>query len=298
MTSAGKRDRDWRLIILFLLPVAVLYVGFFVYPIAYLAATSLTEWNGIQSMTFRGLANYRELFGDGVFRISIRNNVTWALSAAFFQVLLALVLALILARRPRGWQFFRNIFFLPNVISAVALSMMWKAMYNSEFGLINYLLERLGMDYLARNWLGEIRSALPAVIFSHLIYCGYFMLIILAGRMSLPDSFYEAAEIDGANVFQQEIYITIPSIKVTVLTSVTLAIAFALRQFEETFIMTTGGPANSSSVMGLVMYKRMAGLHYGEASAIGVLLILLGIIIVGGLQRAFGRSNAITDSEQ
>ena len=294
----GKKDISWPYIVLFLLPVSLLYGVFFLFPIIYLLAVSLTEWNGMQPMVFSGLANFFGLFKDRIFQTSIRNNVIWALSAAFLQVFIAMVIALILARRPRGWRFFRNVFFLPNVISAVALSMMWIAMYNSEFGLINHLLIKLGLENMTHNWLGEIKTALPAVIFSHLIYVGYFMLIVLAGAMSLPKSFYEAAEIDGANILQQEIYITIPGIRGTLITTVTLSVAFALRQFEETFIMTSGGPANSTPVMGLVMYKKMAGLHYGQAAAIGILLIILGILIVGGLQMFMGRTNAIMESKQ
>ena len=298
MTATGKKDRNWITIVLFLLPVGLLYGVFFLYPIGFLLVASLAEWNGIQPMVFSGLSNFAGLFTDSVFQISIKNNVIWALSAAFLQVFVALSIALILARKPRGWRFFRNVFFLPNVISAVALSMMWIAMYNSEFGLINHLLIRLGLEKMTHNWLGEIKTALPAVIFSHLIYVGYFMLIILAGAMSLPGSFFEAAQMDGANVFQQEIYITLPAIRGTLLTTVTLSVAFSLRQFEETYIMTNGGPANSTPVMGLVMYKKMAGLHYGQAAAIGVILIVLGILIVGGLQMLFGRSDAVQESRQ
>lgn len=296
--SHGPRDRNWRKIVLFLLPVGALYIVFFVYPIAYLLVTSLMDWNGIQAMTFRGLGNFATLFADQIFRTSVKNNVIWAISAAFLQVPVALLMALILARRPRGWEFFRNTFFLPNVISAVALSMMWVAMYNAEFGAVNYLFRLLGRPDMTHNWLGELSTALPSVIFSHLIYVGYFMLIILAGILALPRSFYEAAEIDGANVLQQEIYITLPGIWGTIVTSVTLSVAFALRQFEETYIMTNGGPANSTPVMGLVMYKKMAALQYGQASAIGVLLIILGVIIVGGLQVLFRSSNASQEARQ
>src|SRR6056297_881716 len=111
-------------------------------------------------------------------------------------------------------------------------------MYNPEFGAINYLLEKLGLEELTRNWLGELNSALPATIFSYQIYVGYFMVIILAGAMGIPKSLYEAAEIDGADVWQQEIYITLPAIRGILITAGTLAVAFALRQFETTFLMT------------------------------------------------------------
>ncbi|MFP4508530.1 MAG: carbohydrate ABC transporter permease [Spirochaetota bacterium] len=293
-----KNNRNKKWIILFLAPVIILIVTFFAYPIGFLLVLSLMEWNGIQAPVFVGIGNFLSVFSESVFQISMRNNLIWALSAAFIQIPLALVLALVLTRTPRGWRFFRTAYFLPNVISLVALAMMWSALYNPEFGLINYLLEAVGAGHLTRNWLGEVNTALPAVIFSYQIYVGYFMIIILAGKLSIPREFYEAAVIDGANVLQQEIYITLYSIRGIIVTAGTLAVAFALRQFETTFLMTAGGPANQTPVMGLFMYRRMSALDYGQAAATGVMLILLGVIILSGLQVIFGKSDAVAESRQ
>lgn len=295
---AFKNNRNKNWIILFLAPVVVLIAAFFVYPIVFLLALSFMEWNGIQSPTFVGIDNFLGVFSESVFHMAVRNNLIWALSAAFLQIPLALLLALVLTRTPRGWRFFRTAYFLPNVISLVALAMMWSALYNPEFGLINYLLEAVGAGHLTRNWLGEVNTALPAVIFSYQIYVGYFMIILLAGKLSIPREFYEAAVIDGANVLQQEIYITLYSIRGIIVTAGTLAVAFALRQFETTFLMTAGGPANQTPVMGLFMYRRMTALDYGQAAATGVLLILLGIIVLSSLQKIFGKSDAVAESRQ
>lgn len=287
-----------KYIILFLVPVTVLLMAYFVYPIVFVTILSFTEWNGIEPMTFIGGGNYTRLFQDSVFITSIKNNVIWALSAALLQTPLALVIALILAREVKGWKFFRTVYFLPNVISLVALAMLWKAMYNPEFGVVNSFLEIIGLGGLARNWLGELGSALPATIFSYQIYVGYFMVIILAGAMSIPKSLYEAAEIDGANIWQQEIHITLPALRGVLITAGTLAVAFALRQFETTFLMTAGGPANRTPVMGLYMYRQMAGFHYGRAAATGVMLIILGVIVITGLQRIFGKTDVAAESMQ
>jgi raffinose/stachyose/melibiose transport system permease protein len=298
MKTTQKTNRNAMWILLFLLPVALLIVAFFIYPIVFLIILSFMQWNGIEAMSFVGLENFSQLFANDVFRISIKNNIIWALSAALLQIPLALILALVLTRAPRGWKFFRTVYFLPNVISLVALAMMWSALYNPEFGLINHVLERIGLEDFTRNWLGEIDTALPAVIFSYQIYVGYFMVIILAGTMSIPKEFYEAAVMDGANTLQQELYITLPVIRGIIVTAGTLAVAFALRQFETTFLMTAGGPANRTPVMGLFMYRRMAGLDYGQAAATGVLLIILGIVVLSGLQRIFGKSDAVGDAQQ
>lgn len=287
-----------KYIILFLLPVTILLLAFFVYPIFSILVLSFTEWNGIEPITFVGISNFSELFSDSVFRTSIVNNLVWALSAALLQIPLASVMALILAREVKGWKTFRTLFFLPNVISLVALAMLWKAMYNPEFGVINNFLSIIGLEHIARNWLGELNSALPAVIFSYQIYIGYFMVIILAGAMAIPKSLYEAAQIDGANVLQQEIHITLPAIRGVLVTAGTLAVAYALRQFETTFLMTAGGPANKTPVMGLYMYRQMAGFHYGTAAATGILMIVLGVLVTTSLQRLFGKTDVAADSIQ
>ncbi|WP_041397380.1 carbohydrate ABC transporter permease [Spirochaeta africana] len=292
------KNRNLRWIVLFLLPIALLYGAFFIYPLVSLAVISMMEWNGISAMEFVGLDNFRHLFAHSTFQTSIRNNVIWALSASLLQIPFALVVAMVLARAPRGWRFFRTVFFLPNVISLVALAMLWRAMYNPEFGVINSFLEAVGLEHLTRNWLGELNTALPALIISYQIYVGYFMVIILAGAMSIPKSLYEAAMLDGANVIQQEVYITLPVIRGIIVTAGTLAVAFALRQFETTFLMTGGGPANRTPVMGLFMYRRMAGLQYGLAAATGVVLIIVGVVVLTALKQTVGRSDPIEDMKQ
>ncbi|TVQ24450.1 MAG: sugar ABC transporter permease [Spirochaetaceae bacterium] len=286
-------------IILFTAPVFVLLLMFFVYPLISLTITSFMETAGFGSATFVGFGNFSRLFNNSVFRMSIRNNLIWAGSAAFLQVPLALLIALVLARQPAGWRFFRSAYFLPNVISLVALAMLWRAVYNPYYGILNGLLNLLGLDHLSRNWLGELETVLPALIISYQIYVGYFVIILYAGTLSISKSLYEAAEIDGANVFQQEIYISIPALRGFILSSVTLAVAFAFRQFETTFLMTAGGPANQSSVMALFMHRRMSAFQNGMASAVGILLVIIGIVVMKGLQVIFGmRSAAIEDAQQ
>ncbi len=142
-------------------------------------------------------------------------------------------------------------------------------------------------------------SIIPALIFSYQIYVGYFVVILLAGSLSISRTLYEAAVIDGANVFQQEIFITIPALRGFIVSATTLAVAFALRQFETTFLMTQGGPANLTSVMALYMHKRMSAFQNGMAAATGVLLVFLGVFVMKGIQTLLGvRSAAIEDAQQ
>lgn len=276
----------------FLGPAIVLMVVFFVIPVIYVLVVSLMKWNGISSPEFRNIRNYVLLFGDKAFKRSVINNVIWALVAGFIQVPMAMVMAIILSRKPRGWKFFRTVYFFPQVISGIALATLWRAIYNADSGLLNGLLKAIGLGHLAKDWLGNISSAFPAVLIYWVFYVGYYMVIMMADITTIDTSYYEAATIDGATDFQQAIYITIPLIKKTsLLTCVTLASVMGLRQFEQVYMLTNGGPANSTSTIVLYMYKKLQDSNYGVASASAVILIIVGVIFIVCIRKLFeGRS--------
>ncbi len=280
-------------IMLFLVPVLVLYGAFFLYPLVFTAWTSLLNWRGMAAPRFAGLANYAKLLGEATFRLSIGNNIIWALGQGFIQVPLAAAVALILARNPFGRRFLRTVYYLPNVVSGVALAMVWVAMYNPQYGAINAMLGWFGLE--PRNWLGDPATALPAVMAQAVLYIGYFMIIILAGAMNISKELYEAAELDGAGPFAQDFYITLPLLRGILVTSMTLAMAYGMRHFEASFLMTGGGPAYSTSTMGIALYLKMDALRFGEASAAGMLLIVLGTIVIVLLRRFLGRDDPMAD---
>jgi raffinose/stachyose/melibiose transport system permease protein len=290
--------KHWKGIALFLLPALVLFGAFFIYPLGFVFSISLTEWNGVSAPSFRGLQNFVDLALDSTFRLSVRNNFIWALSLGFLQISLAALVALILTRRPTGWRVLRTIYFLPNVISQVAIAMLWMAIYNAEHGILNQILTAIGLEQWTHNWLGEFETALPAVIAQQVLYIGYFMIIILAGSMAIPVSFYEAAEMDGANVWQQEVHITIPMVRGILITAMTLAMAYGMRHFEATFLMTAGGPANSTSVMGLMLYNMMGHLDYGHANAVGAVLIIIGGVLIVTIRSFLGQRGTAAEARQ
>ena len=291
-----RRNPNALKIALFLAPVLVLFAAFFAYPFVFTIAASLTKWRGIGAMRFIGFGNFVKLLGDQTFRLAIRNNVVWALASGFVQVPLAVLVALILAREPRGWKVLRTVYFLPNVISTVALAMVWTAMYNPQYGALNGLRELLGLE--ARNWLGDPATALPAVILQGVLYIGYFMIIILAAAMNIPRELYEAAEIDGATTLQQEFRITLPMLRGSIVTAMTLAMAYGMRHFEATYLMTGGGPAYSTTTMGIDLFLKMDALRYSEASAAGVILIVLGTVVIVAIRRLLGRTDPMAEAGQ
>lgn len=274
-------NKNGKMIFIFLLPVLILFSTFFIYPLAYVIVTSFSKWNGFTAPQFFGFENYRYLFSDENFRLSLRNNIVWAVVLGFIQVPLACIMAMILSRKPKGWKFLRTVYFLPNVISQVALAMMWTAIYNAQNGVLNALLTFVGLGHLTNNWLGNMDTAFAAVIFQQVFYIGYFMIVILASRLSIPESYYEAAELDGASILQQEFHITIPMLKPILITTITLALAYGMRHFESTFLMTGGGPAHATSVMGIMLYTDMQALRYGEGNAIGATLVIFGGATIG-----------------
>lgn len=297
MQANSKRGRTiWGGRILFLLPVFLFFFFFYLYPFVFTIVTSFTSWRGIGSMKFNGFTNYMKLLSDPTFRRAIGNNIIWALCQGFIQVPLACLIAMILVRKPKGWRFLRTVYYLPNVISTVALAMVWVAIYNVT-GPLNYILEKLfGME--ARNWLGNPDTALFSVIFQTVIYIGYFMIVLLASAMNISRSLYEAAEIDGANTLQQEFHITLPMLRGSLVTTMTLAMAYGMRHFESTFLMTGGGPAYSTTTMGIDLYLKMDALRYSEASTAGVFLILMGTVVITLLRKLFGKSDPMSEMAQ
>ena len=279
-------------LVAFILPAIIMMVVFFVIPVLYVVVISLFKWNGISAPTFRAFKNFALLFNDKAFSRSVMNNVIWALVAGFIQVPLAMVMAIILSRKPRGWKFFRTVYFFPQVISGIALATLWRAIYRADSGLLNGLLNAIGRGDLAKDWLGTASTALPAVLIYWVFYVGYYMVIMMADITTIDTSYYEAATIDGATDFQQAIYITIPLIKKTsLLTCVTLASVMGLRQFEQVYMLTNGGPSNRTSTIVLYMYKKMQDANYGMAGASAVVLIIVGVIFIVCIRKLFeGRS--------
>ena len=272
---------------LFMTPALVLFVLFFLVPVCYVLIVSLFQWNGMSAASFVGIKNYFTIWKDPVFRRSVLNNVIWALVAACVQVPLSVLMALILNRKPRGWKFFRTVYFFPQVISGIALAMLWSAMYNSEYGLINGFLHLIGKGELAINWLGTLNTALPALLIYWVFYIGYYMVIVMSDLSGVDRDFYEAAEIDGASKIQQAWFISLPMVKSSILTCMTLAAVMGLRQFEQVYLLTNGGPANRTSTMVLYLYKQIQNTRYGPANAASVMLICVGVIVILGIRALF-----------
>ncbi|CAM3390105.1 carbohydrate ABC transporter permease [Marinicrinis lubricantis] len=281
-----------RNVLLYLSPAILFTAVFFIFPFIFLVIVSLQEWDGLSAMTFVGLDNFRTLFADPVFKKAIINTLVWIFSAIFLHMPLGLGLALILHRRPRGWKFFRTLFFLPNVISTTALAFLWYFVLHVNLGLVNSVLKLVGLESLTRPWLSDLGTALMANQLPFILYVGFTMVIFLTQMSTISPDLYEAAELDGATSWQKDRFITIPLVKNAIAINVIFNVAFCLRMFEYPFLMTGGGPANSTMNMSLYIYKEMITANrYGVSMAAGLLTIALGILVMGTVLRVIRASD-------
>lgn len=283
------RDRRNIILLLFTLPALAIYTTFFLLPIAGNVYLSLFDWNGGNTkMHFVGLDNFAQLFTDDLeFSSALWHNVVYMITVVLIQLSLALVFALILVKKLRGGNLFKTIFLLPVVLSNVTLALVWSYMFDPMNGFINSFLSATGLGFMTANWLGDTSTALFSIAFVNAWqYVGYSMVIFIAGLLTIPDSLYEAADIDGASRFRKFFHVTVPLLKPAIMMNVVLATTGSLKVFDLIYIITPpGGPVSSSTeVLGTLIYK--VGFTYGEmgyASAISLMLLIV-IMIVGFVQ--------------
>jgi raffinose/stachyose/melibiose transport system permease protein len=268
-------------IFLYLAPAIVLVVGLFVLPLAFVLYMSFHQWSGLGPATFIGFDNFTYLFNDNSFRTALFNTLTWVAVGTFIHTPLCILVALVLARRPFMWKFFRTIFFLPNVISTTAIALLWYFLYHVDLGLINKVLDSIGLSSLSRGWLIDLNTALPATMLPWVIYIGFGMVIFLTQISTIPRELYEAAQLDGASAWQQDIHITLPLIRRAIALQVLFVVGYALKMFEYPFIMTNGGPANKTINLSLYIYRQMVTANqYGLSMAAGVVTLVVGAVLL------------------
>ncbi|WP_121643235.1 carbohydrate ABC transporter permease [Bacillus vallismortis] len=271
---------------LFLVP-ALVFLLFVYIPIVENVFLSLFQWSSFSpEKTFIGLKNYVELFHDPVFYQALANNVLYAVISIVCQVFGGLILAAVLEDKlVRKWSpFFRTVFFLPVVISMTVIALLFDFIYNPETGLLNQLLQAVGLDQLTRAWLGEDSTAMLSVIFvSQWQSVGYIAMLYIVSIQKIPDELYEAARLDGAGKIQQFFHITVPQTKEMSFVAVVMTLTGAFTVFNEPYILTGGGPGNASEVLSTFLYKSaftkdMMG--YASAIATVVLLITLALSLM------------------
>jgi multiple sugar transport system permease protein len=239
---------------------------------------SLNRWDLVTDQKFIGLQNYVEMFQNDLFWKTILVTLNYVLLSLPAGLALALLLAILVNKQTRLMMFFRGLFFLPSVISGVAVAVLWRWIFNPEFGLINYLLSFLNIKGPA--WLLNEKWALPAFALMSLWGVGSTMLIYLAGLQSVPQHLYEAAEIDGASLLQRFWYVTIPMMSSTIFFTLVIGLIGAFQVFTQSYVMTRGGPNYATYFYVLNLYQEaFQNFRMGYASALAWILFIIVLII-------------------
>ena len=235
-------------IFIFSAPTIILFTLFVVYPLFPQILISLQKHNGIQSLGFVGLQNYKDVFNSQEFWQSLKNTFLLVFYNLFIGLPISLILALTLDHMTDGVRrFFKTTSFMPAVLSVTVIAQMWIAVYQPRWGALNALLRAIGLDRLAVPWLSNLNTVVPAIGFAFLWqYIGLNMVLFYTGIKSIPKSYYEAALIDGATNFQTNIKIVIPLLQDIIKFLLIISVMGCMRQFEHVRIMTSGGPGSAS----------------------------------------------------
>lgn len=277
-TSTERRFRlgNAALPYLLIFPTLVFVTVFTLWPTVRVFYDSLFVDNqGLKTPLFTGLGNYALLLNDFAFRDVLKNTILYVLVTVPISVFLALILALVLNRKIRALGLYRLAFFYPTVLPMVSAATIWLFMYTPSYGLINVFISIFHIP--SQNWLGSTQLALPALmILGVWKQTGYFMIFYLAGLQSLPHEIFEAADLDGASTLQATRYLTIPLLTGTTLFVTTIAVINAFSTVDQIYLMTGGGPVNSTSMLLFEIYKTLFSfLDVGKASAMSVILIIV-----------------------
>ena len=273
---------DKKSIAVFVLPAFLIYAIFVLVPIGYNVYVSFLQTDLMSPSKFVGIKNYINLFQDKTFIGAVKNNILMVIGSLIAHLPLALFFGNILFQKIKGSHFFQTVFFLPSVICGVAVGLTWTFVYNSEFGLINKFLEMIGLGGLKQVWLADKNLALFCIIIVVMWqFVGYHMIIQIAAMKNISESYYEAAEIDGASKWVQFKSITFPLIKPILKVDAVLIITGSLKYYDLVAVMTGGGPNHATELMSTYMfYQGFRTLKYGYSAAIGVVLLLLCICSV------------------
>lgn len=281
-----------RVIVAYLaIPLAIFIFSVFA-PLITAFVGSFYEWKNGPNKIFNGIENYITLIKDDTFWLSFGHNIYLVIVCIVGQIGIAFILVLMInSKLVKLKGIHRTFGFFPSTIAAVSIGFIWKMIYDYNRGIINWFLAKIGREDLQKVWLNEpelvmLLVAIPLVW----QFIGYYMVIILSAISSIDQEIFEVAELDGASAIQRAIYIVLPLIKNTLLVCVTLCIAGNMKAFDNVYVMTRGGPGNSSMVMAMYGYKvsfDQGNMGYG--SAVSVAIFVLSLLVIGGSQFLIGK---------
>ncbi len=284
LNAMGRREAMWGY--LFIAPGTLGVIVFTLIPLLFSFVMSMTDWSMLNTPHFLGLANYRELFQDKTVRREFQNTFLYAFGTAPIGVFISLVLATLMSTKIRGRSFYRVAYFLPYVSMPAAITIVWQWMLNSDTGIVNAALGALGFNKVA--FMSDPKLIMPVMIFISIWQMiGYNMVILLAGLQNIPQTYFDAAKVDGAGGVKQFFTITIPIVSPTIFFLMIISFINSFKAFDIVYMIvgahaiTSGGPlANASRTAVYGIYeKSFIELRMGYAAAEAVILFLIILVL-------------------
>ena len=264
---------------LWVAPAIIVMIGVIAYPMIISLYNSFIYVDKSGAISWVGLLNYSKLLRQHEFLISLRNTFVFTISTVALQIILGLVSALVLDKIKFIKNLFHSIVLIPMMLTPVIVALIWKMFWDADFGVINSILKSVGLPTVA--WLANIKFALWAVVITDLWQSApYVTMILLAGIQGIPKEPYEGAAIDGASSWQLLRYITLPLLKPVILFTLIIRTIFAFRTFETVFVLTSGGPANSTLLLSIYIFR--LGFRYFQtntAMALSWIMLIISLII-------------------
>lgn len=273
----------------FLVVPLVLYVVFFLLPSVMGVAYSFTDWNSrsvLNGVHFVGLENYKEIFTSNKDYLSgIGHTLMFTVVSNIVKLIPALLIAIMLQEGLRGKGFFRTVLYLPSILPFVIIGLVFKSILNYNTGLLNMIFDALHLGFLKQKWLSDLGMVWKSVIgVDAWRGIGYVMTIFLAGLNTIPNTYYEAAKIDGANFWQRLRYVTLPMLTGAITINLVFGITYGLKVFDIIYVLTNGGPGHATEVMTTYAFQLYSKGQYGMSTALNSILLLItavaGVFIV------------------
>ncbi len=285
--AMARRGRPYERVhhaYLYILPGFVIYLVFVLIPIVSTARYSLTEWTGFSDPTYIGLDNYEKLFDDENFWNALGNNIFFVSFYTILPIMLGLLLTSLLTRgQLKGMAFFRTGLFVPQVMSAVVIGIIWRWIFDYR-GPLNQFLTDVGLNEQIKPWLGDFVWAPTATgLVGSWVQYGLCMVLFIAGVQSIAEELYDAAKVDGASAWRQFFHITLPGLQQQILVAFVLTFIAALRVFDLVFVLTRGGPGQETKVVSMLIYEEAFEEHhagYGSAMALVMTVLIVTVSAV------------------
>jgi ABC-type sugar transport systems, permease components len=260
------------------LPAIILYFSFFIIPAIQGIYYSFTYWN-IFDARFVGIDNYINLLTDRSLNVAIKNTFIFTVLTTFFKMIVGLALALIFNKKFKTADIVRSIYFMPSTVSNVAIALTFSVILHPE-GILNSTLRGVGIGFLAKDWLTDVHIVMYSISAIEVWkWSGFTMVILLAGLQSIPNEYYETAEMDGSSAINKFKHITFPLLMPAMNNALLISLIGGIKVFDLVYALTGGGPGNASEVLNSFVFKAYLSGNYGEACAAGLMTALAAALI-------------------